>query len=147
MKDQIRQQATQALKDHNQKRVDVLRYLISLIDKRGLQLPADGMTEAEEMKVLQKELKNKEEARAMFAQGGREDLVKEIEEEIKILKEFLPEEMTDEELQKIVDEVLGQTQDSGENNFGAVMKGVMTKVAGRVGGERIAPMVKKKLAK
>ena len=142
MKDKLKADSFAALKDHNQPRVDVLRFLISLIDKRALQLPPGQMTEAEEIAVLRKELKNKEEAREMFVKGNRDDLVKQLDYEITVVKEYLPAEMTQEDLEKIVDEAVVE----GQKIFGNVMKIVMTKVAGRVGGERIAPLVKSKIA-
>jgi len=142
MRDKIKLDSVVALKSHDQARVDVLRFLISLIDKKALQLPPGQMTEAEEMSVLQKELKNKEESKEMFAKGNRADLVAQVEFEIGVLKQYLPEEMSQTELEKIVDEAVTEAG----ANFGAVMKIVMTKVAGRVGGEKIAPMVKQKIS-
>jgi uncharacterized protein YqeY len=144
MKDRIKADSVAALKDHDQVRVDVLRFLISLIDKKALQLPPGQMSEAEEIAVLRKELKNKEESKGMFAKGNRNDLVAQMDYEIKVLQEYLPAGMNDEELEKIVDEALRQAQGEGGINFGAVMKLVVARVAGRVGGERIAPMVKQK---
>jgi len=140
MKNKLKADAVSALKSHDQSRVDVLRFLISLIDKKELQLPPGQMTESEEVAVLRKELKNKEESREMFVKGNREDLVKQLDYEIAVVKEYLPKEMTDEELEKIVDEAVVE----GQKVFGSVMKIVMTKVAGRVGGEKIAPLVKQK---
>jgi uncharacterized protein len=145
MLNKLKTDSIQAVKGHNQSRVDVLRYLISLIDKRALQLPPGTIAEAEEMSVLRKELKNKEESRELFVKAGRDDLVKQLDYEIGVVKEYLPEEMDDTELEKIIDEALRQAQGGTGNIFGEVMKIVMMRVAGRVGGEKIAPLVKKKL--
>ena len=141
MKEKLRQDSIVALKEHNQALVDVLRYLISLIDKRELQLPPESMNESEELKVLLKELKNKEESRELFIKGNRDDLVKQLDYEIEVLKSYLPADMGEDQLEGIVDEAIT----TEGKNFGAVMKVVISKVAGRVGGERIAPLVKKKL--
>lgn len=142
MKDKLKKDSFESVKRHDQARVDVLRFLISLIDKKALQLPPGGMTEQDEVAVIRKELKNKEEAREMFLKGGREDLVKQLDYEISVVKEYLPAEMSDEELNSIIDEVMS----TSGNNFGLVMKNVLAKVAGRVGGDRIAPIVKGKIA-
>ena len=141
MKEKLRQDSIVALKEHNQALVDVLRYLISLIDKRELQLPPESMNESEELKVLLKELKNKEESRELFIKGNRDDLVKQLDYEIEVLKSYLPADMGEDQLEGIVDEAIT----TEGKNFGAGMKVVISKVAGRVGGERIAPLVKKKL--
>lgn len=141
MRDKLKIDSIASLKNHDQPRVDVLRFLISLIDKKALQLPPGAMTEADEVAVLRKELKNKEESREMFAKGGRDDLVRQLDYEIAVVSEYLPAEMTEEELNMIVDQAVAVAG----NNFGAVMKEVVTKVAGRVGGDRIVPIVREKM--
>ncbi|MBP9817549.1 GatB/YqeY domain-containing protein [Candidatus Shapirobacteria bacterium] len=144
LKDKLKNDAVVALKNRDQPRVGVLRFLISLIDKKEMQLPPGGMVEADEVNVLRKELKNKEESREMFVKGNRDDLVKELDYEIAVVKEYLPIEMDESEVEKIVDEVLAQN--TGVVNFGMVMGQVMKKVAGRVGGEIVTRIVKEKLA-
>lgn len=143
VKDKIKQAVMVAMKDHDQKKVDALRFLISLIDKKEYQLPPGGMTDAEEVNVLRKELKNKEESREMFVKASRTDLVDQLDYEISLVKEYLPLEMTEEELKEIVDEVLRQAQDGA--NFGMVMGQVMKMVAGRAGGEVVTRIVKEKM--
>ena len=140
LKDKIKSDSVSALKNHDQKRVDVLRFLISLIDKKEMQLPPGGMTEKEEISVLRKELKNKQESREMFLKAGRNDLVEQQDYEIKVVGEYLPQEMTEAEVEKIVDDVLAEFG----ANFGLVMKNVMIKTGGRVGGEVISKIVKEK---
>ena len=142
MRDKIKADSVIALKNHDNIRVGILRYLLSLIDKKALQLPPGEMTEALEIGVLRKELKDKQEAREMFSKGNRDDLVKEVDVEIKVVSEYLPAEMTDEELEKIVEEAVA----GAGGNFGAAMKAAMTKVNGRVDGGRISAMVKQKLS-
>jgi uncharacterized protein YqeY len=142
MKDKIKADSVAALKSHDNVRVGVLRYLISLIDKKELQLPPGQMTETVEVSVLRKELKDKQEAREMFVKGNRDDLVKEVDYEIAVVSEYLPAEMPEAELEKIVDEAVA----GAGGNFGAAMKDAMGKVAGRVGGDKISLLIKQKLA-
>jgi len=142
LKDKLKRDSTEALKNHDQKMVDTLRFLISLIDKKELSLPVGEMTEAEEVRVLRKELKNKEESREMFVKGGRNDLVAQLDYEIEIVKSYLPAEITEDQIKKVVDEVIG----GKENNFGLVMKEVMTKLGGEVEGLVVAKIVKEKLS-
>ena len=142
LKDKLKRDSTEALKNHDQKMVDTLRFLISLIDKKELSLPVGEMTEAEEVRVLRKELKNKEESREMFVKGGRNDLVAQLDYEIEIVKSYLPAEITEDQIKKVVDEVIG----GKENNFGLVMKEVMTKLGGEVEGSTVARIVKEKLS-
>jgi len=139
LKDKIKQESVTALKSHDQRLVDVLRFLVSLIDKKELQLPAGKMTESEELTVLRKELKNKEESKEMFAKAGRSDLVEQMDYEIEVVKKYLPAELTEEAVEKIVDEVVAEKG----NNFGLVMKEVMVKLGGSVDGGVISGIVKK----
>ena len=147
LKDKIKSDSVIALKNHDPKRVEVLRYLVSLIDKKALQLPPEQMTEGEEVAVLRKEQKNKEESKEMFLKGGRKDLVEQMDYEIRVLKEYLPQEMGEEEVKQIIEEVLqGRSGEVGEKaNFGMVMGAVMKKVAGRVGGEVVSRLVRERL--
>lgn len=143
VKEKMRQAVMAAMKIHDQQQVDALRFLISLIDKKELQLPPGEMTEAEEINVLRKELKNKEESKEMFAKAGREDLVTGLEYEIELVKQYLPVEMAREEIEKIVDEII----EGGANNFGMIMGQVMKKVAGKASGETVTSVVKEKIEK
>ncbi|HBP50853.1 MAG: GatB/Yqey domain protein [Candidatus Shapirobacteria bacterium GW2011_GWE1_38_10] len=141
-REQIKKEATEALKSGDKKRVEVLRFLVSLIDKRGLQLPPDALTEAEEINVLRKELRNKEEAREMFLKAGREDLVKEQDYEIEVVKTYLPKELDEAELKKIVEEVVTEKG----KVFGVVMGETMKRVAGKANGELVSKIVKEALS-
>jgi uncharacterized protein YqeY len=143
IRNKLKQDSIIALKNHDSARVDVLRFLISLIDKKELQLPPGAMTEVEELGVLRKELKNKEESKEMFAKANREDLVKQIDYEIKVVKEYLPQEVSEEKVAQIVDEVI---EEKG-TNFGLVMKEVMSRLGGSVGGDVVSRIVKEKLNK
>ena len=142
LKDKLKQESVVALKAHDQKLVDVLRFLVSLIDKKELQLPAGKITESDEMGVLRKELKNKEESREMFDKAGRSDLVEQMDYEIEIVKKYLPPELSQSDIEKIVDEVISEKG----NNFGLIMKEVVSKTGGSVDGGIISGIVKQKLA-
>lgn len=137
-RDKIKTEADEALKLGDKKRVEVLRFLVSLIDKRGLQLPPDAMNEAEEINVLRKELKNKQEAREMFFKAERNDLVEQEDYEIEIVKNYLPKELDESELRKIVGEVVAEKG----KVFGAVMGETMKRVAGKANGDQVSKIVK-----
>lgn len=141
-RDKIKTEAVEALKSGDRKKVEVLRFLVSLIDKRELQLPLNALNEVEEINVLRKELKNKEEAREMFLKAGRNDLVEEQDYEIEIVKAYLPKELDEAELRKIVEEVVTEKG----KIFGAVMGETMKRVAGKASGDSVSKIVKEVLA-
>ncbi|MCW1948947.1 MAG: GatB/YqeY domain-containing protein [Candidatus Shapirobacteria bacterium] len=142
LKDKLKQKSVEALKAHDQKLVDVLRFLVSLIDKKELQLPAGKITEADEIAVLRKELKNKEESREMFEKAGRSDLVEQMDYEMEIVKSYLPAELSQGDIEKIIDEVIAEKG----NNFGLIMKEVVLKTGGSVDGGVISGIVRKKMS-
>jgi uncharacterized protein len=141
-RDKIKTEAVEALKSGDNKRVQVLRYLVSLIDKKEFQLSQNALTEAEEINVLRKELKNKEEAREMFLKAGRNDLVEQEDYEIEVVKNYLPKELDEAELRKIVEEVVAEKG----KIFGAVMGETMKRVAGKANGDQVSKVVKELLA-
>ena len=142
LRDNLKKESIEALKNHNQKLVDVLRFLISLIDKKEMQLPVGKMTENDEIGVLRKELKNKEESREMFLKANRADLVEQLDYEIEIVKGYLPAEITKEQIEQVVTDVIAEKG----NNFGLVMKEVMAKLGGSVDGGVISQIVKEKIS-
>ena len=141
IKDKIKIDSVEALKNHENNKVDVLRFLISLIDKKEMQLPVGQMTESDEIGVLRKELKNKEESKEMFLKGNRNDLVDQLDYEIEILKKYLPEEIGEEKVIEIVTKVIAEKG----NNFGLVMKETISQLNGAVDGGVVSRIVKEKI--
>ena len=142
IKNKLKTDSVEALKSHDSVKVGVLRFLISLIDKKEMQLPVGQMTETDEVAVLRKELKNKEESREMFLKGHRNDLVEQLDYEIEVLKEYLPEEIGEEKVIEIVTKVIAEKG----NNFGLVMKEVMSQLNGAVDGSIVSRIVKEKIS-
>ena len=142
MRDKLKKDSFDALKNRDNKRVDVLRFLISLIDKKEMQLPPGSLTEIEEIGVLRKELKNKEESREMFLKALRQDLVDELDYEILIVKEYLPQEISEDKIREIVSDVVAEKGD----NFGLIMKEVMIRAGGTVDGGMVSRIVKEKIS-
>jgi len=140
MRVKLFQDSVVALKSGDSKKSQALRFLVSLIDKEAFRKLVDNLSEEEELKVLQKELKNKQESLAAFSSAGRSELVSEVEVEIAMLEEYLPKALTDSDLEAIVNKHVAV-----EKNFGALMKLVSTEVAGRADGGRIAAIVKCKI--
>ena len=140
MRDKIHADSVVALKSGDSKKSQALRYLVSLIDKEATRKLVDKLSEAEEIRILQKELKNKEESLEAFGKAERKDLVDEVRQEVEWMSSYLPKALTDEELEVIVDKYVAE-----DKNFGMIMKKVTSEVAGRADGERIAKIVKCKI--
>ena len=97
-------------------------------------------TDEDVTKVIAKELKQMKDAVAEFLKGGRQDLVDEENKKIAIIEKYLPQQMSAEELEKTVKEVLAEI---GDSNFGTTIKAVMAKVQGKADGGAVSAMVKK----
>lgn len=142
IKDKLKIDSVEALKKHENTKVGVLRFLISLIDKKEMQLPVGQMTESDELVVLRKELKNKEESKEMFLKGNRNDLVEQLNYEIEVLKTYLPQAIEENQVIEVVEKII---LDKG-NNFGLVMKEVMAQLGGAVDGSLVSRIVREKLS-
>ena len=143
LREKIKKESVAALKAGDKRKVEVLRYLLSLLGRKEMQLPCGKMKEKDEVAVLRKELKNKQESRAMFVKAGRDELVKEVDEEILLVEKYLPSQMSKEEVEKIVDGVLAGAK---EVNFGQIMGQVMAKTAGRADGNKVYKVVREKIS-
>jgi uncharacterized protein len=118
--------------------------LSSLRDaQKELQRP---LSEEEELQVLQRERKRRLEAAEAFREGGREDRAEAEERELEVLEDFMPEPLSEEELEEIIDDVISEVGATSIRDMGRVMAGVMHQVSGRADGSAVNQLVKEKLA-
>ncbi|MFA5359755.1 MAG: GatB/YqeY domain-containing protein [Patescibacteria group bacterium] len=144
--EQINQDLKEAMKSKEADLTSVLRMLISAIRNKEITLRKDGEAELSEEQVLEvisSEVKKRRDSIEAYISGGRQELADKESSEIKILEKYLPEQMSDEELEKVVKEVIA----GGDENFGKVMGQVMAKVKGKADGGKVGEMVKKLLVK
>ncbi|ARV11385.1 glutamyl-tRNA amidotransferase [Gilvibacter sp. SZ-19] len=104
------------------------------------------LTEAEELKLLQKLVKQRKDSAAIFTEQGRDDLAAPELAQAEIISQFLPEQMSEEEIGKVVDEIIAQTGASSMKDMGKVMGMANGKLAGKADGSTIAKLVKAKLS-
>ncbi len=106
----------------------------------------DGLTEEEELKLLQKLVKQRKESAQIYKEQGREDLAEPELEQAKVIEEFLPAQLSEAEIEAKVDEVIAKTGASGMQDMGKVMGMVSADLAGQADGRTISTIVKKKLS-
>ncbi len=111
--------------------------------QKELQRP---LSEEEELQVLQHERKRRQEAAEAFRAGGREDRAEDEEYELEVLEEFMPEPLSEEELEEIIDDVISEVGATSIRDLGRVMAGVMHQASGRADGSTVSQLVKEKLA-
>jgi uncharacterized protein YqeY len=126
-------------------RRDALRLILASLRsaEKELQRP---LTEDEELQVLQRERKRRIEAADAFRSGGREEQALKEEAELDVLEEFMPEPLSEEDLERIVDDAIAENGATSLRDMGRVMADVMPQVAGRADGSAVGQLVREKLA-
>ena len=135
----------QATLARDTERRDALRLIISSLRsaEKELQRP---LSDEEELQVLQRERKRRVEAAEAFRAGGREEQAAKEERELAVLAEFMPEPLSEEELEEIIDDVIAEVGATSLRQLGRVMADVMPQVAGRADGSTVSQLVREKLA-
>jgi uncharacterized protein len=129
----------------NAERRDALRLILSALRgaEKELQRP---LKDDEELQVLQRERKRRSEAAEAFRAGDREEQAAAEERELAVLEEFMPEPLTEEEIEEIVDDVIAEVGATSMRDLGRVMADVMPQIAGRADGSTVSQLVREKLA-
>ena len=126
-------------------RRDALRLILASLKSAEKDL-LRPLSEEEELQVLQRERKKRIEAAEAFRGGGREEQAAKEEAELAVLEEFMPEPLTEEELERILDDAIAENGATSMRDMGRVMKDVMPQIAGRADGAAVSQMLREKLA-
>ncbi len=137
--DRVKADLTAAMKAGEKDRVGTLRLVLSELQKDAKEGKGD------EVAVLRRERKRREESARAFREGSRPDLADAEEAERAVIEAYLPAEMSDDELDRIVAGAVAETGASSPRDLGKVMPVVMRQVAGRADGRRVSDKVKEKL--
>lgn len=105
----------------------------------------EELTEEQELKIIQKQVKQRKDSAAIFIQQNRQDLAEPELAEIAVLEQFLPEALSEEEIEKVVLKTIAQLGASGMKDMGVVMGMVSTELSGKADGKIISTVVKKQL--
>ena len=126
-------------------RRDTLRLVLSSLRsaEKDLQRP---LSDEEELQVLQRERKKRIEASEAFRSAGREEQAAKEDSELDVLEEFMPEPISEEDLEEIVDNVIAEVGATSIRDIGRVKADVMPQVAGRTDGSAVSQLVREKLA-
>lgn len=141
IKEQIQSQLKEAMKARDSVKLETLRFLLSELKYAEIALQHE-LTEEEELQVLSKEVKKRTDAVQLFNDSGRDQLVTEEEAKLVFIRSFLPAQLSAQELEVIVDDVIADVPD---HSFGSVMKEVVARTKGRADGKTISSLVKAKL--
>ena len=141
LKEKLLEDLKQSMKDKNNLRKNVVQMIRASI----LQVEKDKQIELDDNQVLEiiaKESKKRKDSLGDFEKSGREDLINQVKEEIAIIAEYLPKELSKEEIEKIVKEVIQETGATSIKDMGKVMKGAKEKIGPAADGKTINEVVK-----
>ena len=125
--------------------VSVLRMLLAAITNKEIEVlkKGTGLTDEEILEVLSRELKKRRDSAREFAKGARPDLVEKEEKEAEMILVYLPQEISDEDLKRVIMDSIRESGAKGAGDFGKVMKTAMAVLKSRASGERVSRAVKK----
>jgi uncharacterized protein len=134
-----------AMQARDTERRDALRLILASLRSAEKELMRP-LHDDEELQVLQRERKRRLEAAEAFRAADREEQAHSEEQELAVLEEFMPEPLSDDELEEIVDDVIAEVGATSMRDIGRVMADVMPQVAGRADGSAVSQLVREKLA-
>ncbi|MEA2056981.1 MAG: GatB/YqeY domain-containing protein, partial [Patescibacteria group bacterium] len=138
LKKQLLEEMKQAMKSGQKVKLEVVRMLRSRI--KNIEIDEGELDDAGVQKVVGKQIKQWKDALEDYKRGGREDLVEETEQKIKYLKEYLPEQISEEEIKQVIEKVKAE---SGIDQAGPLIGKVMQKVGSKAEGSKVAQLVRK----
>lgn len=148
LQEQLAKDLITALKAKDEVKVGVLRFLQAAIKNMVIDGRANGkeVGDAEILEVIAKQVKQRNDSIAQYKTGGREDLAQKEEAEKAILQSYLPAQMSEDEVRKLVQEAVAATGVKGPQEMGKVMGALMPKVKGKADGQVVSRIVKEMLS-
>jgi len=164
LKEKIKIDLDKSLKTGEKLTLSTLRLLFSAIGNKEIEkrtktvkkekdlsekelIKKSQLEDSEIIQLILSEIKKRKEAISLYQQGNRKDLVDKEEKETEILKKYLPEQISNEELKKITKDTIEKVGASSLKDMGRVMKELMPKIKGRVEGSKVSQVVKELLSK
>lgn len=160
LKEKINHDLKEALRNKEELRLSVLRMLLSATNNKSIEkrtrlaksgAPAEnlekdsGLSDEEILDVIRSEGKKRRDAIEGFSKGGRTELAEKESQELEILGKYLPQELSDEEVEKIIKEVVAGFGNATIKDFGRIMGEAMKRVKGQSSGDKVSAAVKKVL--
>lgn len=147
MKERIDSNLKKAMLEKDKVIVSVLRMLNSEIHNKEISLRGkqDQLREEQIIQAIQSEVKKRKDSIAAYKKGNRQDLVANESAELKILEKYLPEQMSNQDIENIVRGIIGEGKEASMKDFGRIMGETMKKIKGRADGNKASEIVKKYL--
>jgi len=144
LRDKIKNDLKDAMKSGDNVTRDVLRMLNSDIKNVEIDLKKE-LADDDVVKIIKRNIKSRRDSIEQYKKGNREDLAVQEEKELKILEKYMPEQMNEEEIRKIVIDIIKKSEALGASDFGKVMGVVMRETKGIADGNVVSRIVKEEL--
>lgn len=138
--EQLADDLKQAMKAKDKTRLSVVRMVRAAVKNKEIEL-GTSLSDEEVLVVVQKELKQRQDSLQAFESAGRSDLIAAVQSEMEVLKDYLPTQLSDDELLGLVREVIAEVGAAGKSDMGKVMSMLMPKVRGRADGKHVQQAV------
>ena len=145
MLDRITKDIVDAMKNKDTLKLSTLRLLKGAIDLEKINKKLDTISDEDIVVIISKQIKTRKESIAEFEKGNRTDLIDQTKKEIEVLSSYMPELLSEEEVTKIIDEVIVKVNASTIKDMGLVMKEVSAKLKGRADMSLVSSIIKNKL--
>ena len=145
LKERLQADLKTAMKEKDTFKRDVIRFVMSAIKQIEVDERKE-LTDADIEAILVKQIKQRNDSIEQFRKGGREDLVEQNEKELDVLRNYLPEPMSEEEVRKVLEEIVAETGASGMKDMGKVMGAAKAKIGSRAEGRVINQIAKELLS-
>jgi hypothetical protein len=142
---QIVKDLTEAIKTKDELRTSCLRMLKTALKNKQVELGRE-LKDDEVQAVISSLVRKGREAVSEFRRGGREDLALKEERELEVFQGYLPRQLTDEEIEQELKEIIAELPEKSPRNLGAVMKTAMARMAGQAEGKKVNEMARKLLS-
>ncbi|ACY48611.1 GatB/YqeY domain-containing protein [Rhodothermus marinus] len=149
LKEKLTEDLKAAMRARDEARLRTIRALRAALMEREIAERKGGeatLTPEQELEVLQKEAKRRREAIEQFRAAGREDLVQKEEEELKIIEEYLPRQLSDDEIRAVLEEIIEAVGARSVRDMGRVMKEAMARMRGQADGRRVSELARELLS-
>lgn len=143
--DQLNEDMKAAMKAKEKERLVTIRMIKSALQNEEISKGRE-LTPDEEIAVVSREKKQRMDSYEEFEKAGRGDLITNLEKELEIVEKYLPEQLSDDEVRKIVTQTIDEVGAESMKDMGKVMSTIMPKVAGRADGSKINQLVKEELS-
>ncbi|WP_456443026.1 GatB/YqeY domain-containing protein [Caldithrix abyssi] len=145
LENKILQDLKEAMKSGDRFKVETLRGLIAQIKDEKIKLRPKEIEEKDVLTVLNRAVKRRKEAIELYKQGDRPELAEKEQKELEIIQQYLPEQLSTDEIIKFIEQAIAEVQAASIKDMGKVMGAVMKKVQGKADGKEVQQLVRERL--